>query len=444
MSNGDMRFDPAAANSLWFAEGIGVWYTNPPLQFVGFNWNSRSAGIEQLVANTIVAPPGGRPLLGSWDRPVFYVDNPDIYPSTHGPDNRTSIVMGWAIDYASNTPSFIVGLFNYWGIEKSGYSTDAGRTWTPFAHYPPTIANGKIGGGIAASTPTNIVWVPSNNASPYYTKDGGGTWTQIFLPGVPTAGENGWGFAYYLRRHIVSADRVMPGNFYMYNYLNGLYRSGDGGANWALVHRGEIAPFSGFNARLQSVPGQAGHLFFTSGPQGSIGDKHPGASPFMRSTDGGATWTVVPNVLEARAFGFGKSLNNYPAIYIAGWVNRIYGIWRSDDNARSWIQIGDFPLGSLDDLTAIEGDKCLRNRLCGICRFRLRLWNDIRGQELTDTRVPACISPIGKNAFDEGEQSSRPARQVESAITVLNIGGMNDDVQQEAQRIDQNVPMTCH
>ena len=55
--------------------------------------------------------------------------------------------------------------------------------------------------------------------------------------------------------------------------------------------------------------------------------------------------------------------------------------------------------------------------------------------------VPEPVSAISKNAFDEREQSSRPAQQVNSAITVLNIGGMDDDVQQKAQRVDQDVPL---
>jgi hypothetical protein len=160
-----------------------------------------------------------------------------------------------------------------------------------------------------------------------------------------------------LKRHIVAADRVTAETFYIYNDLKGLYRSIDGGASWTLVHSGEIAPFSGFNAQLRSVPGQAGHLFFTSGPQGNPENRHPAASRLMRSTNGGATWTAVPNVLEVRAIGFGAALTNYPSIFIAGWVKGIYGIWRSDDNARSWIQIGNFPLGSLDNVTAIDGDK---------------------------------------------------------------------------------------
>jgi hypothetical protein len=30
---------------------------------------------------------------------------------------------------------------------------------------------------------------------------------------------------------------------------------------------------------------------------------------------------------------------------------------------------------------------------------------------------------------------------VEGAIAILNIGGMNDNVQQETQRVDQDVPL---
>jgi hypothetical protein len=366
MSEADMLFDPNKIDRLWFAEGIGVWYTDLPNTSAlpaSIVFTSQSAGIEQLVANEVIVPPGGHPVVASWDRPVFYVKNPDEFPSTHGPDNQHAIVMGWALDYASTNPEFIVGIFDWWGVEKSGYSADGGQTWTSFAAYPPTIANNKIGGGIAASTPQNIVWAPSNNSVAYYTKDGGVTWSPVSIFGVGKIDEPGWGWAYYLRRHIVAADRVALGTFYIYNYLSGLCRSNDGGASWKLVHSGHIAPWSGFNAQLGSVPGQAGHLFFTSGPQGNPGDAHPASSPFMRSTDGGETWTVVPNVLEVRAFGFGPLADHYPTIFIVGWVNGIYGIWRSADNAQSWVQIGDFPLGTLDDITTIDGEKNTNGRV---------------------------------------------------------------------------------
>jgi len=360
MSVGDMLFDPAKRDRIWFAEGIGVWYSDLPNTKATPNavtFSSQSSGIEQLVANKVLAPPGGSPLLASWDRPVFYIDAPDSFPDKHGPDNQKSILMGWALDYASSDPTFIVGLFNWFGIEKSGYSRDSGRTWSSFAAYPSAVTNGKIGGGVAASTPSNIIWVPSNNSTPYYTKDGGRTWASVIIDGIPSTGETGWGWSHSVRRHVVAADRVTEGTFYIYNYLKGLYRSTDGGSNWTRLRSGQIAPFSGFNASLASVPGQAGHLFFTSGPQGKSGDPHPAANPFMRSTNGGATWAAVPDVLEVRVFGFGKPLTEYPTIFIVGWVKREYGIWRSDDNARSWIKIGDFPLGSLDQVTTIDGDK---------------------------------------------------------------------------------------
>ncbi len=51
------------------------------------------------------------------------------------------------------------------------------------------------------------------------------------------------------------------------------------------------------------------------------------------------------------------------------------------------------------------------------------------------------VSAISKYAFEEREQSSRPAQQVESTIAVLDIGGMNKDVQQEAERVDQDLPL---
>jgi hypothetical protein len=202
----------------------------------------------------------------------------------------------------------------------------------------------------------NIVWVPSNNGTPYYTKDGGTTWTAVNAPGAPTTGETGWGWAWFLNRPIVAADRVTTGTFYLYNYLTGLYRSTSGGDSWTLVKSGEIAPFSGYNAKLVSVPGQAGHLFFTSG---QLDGDNPYDSPLMRSADGGVTWTAVPNVLEAYAVGFGKAAPGaaYPAIFIVGWVGNVYGVWRSDDNAQSWVSLGAFPLGSLDQIQTIDGDK---------------------------------------------------------------------------------------
>jgi photosystem II stability/assembly factor-like uncharacterized protein len=355
MSNGDMRFDPSAPGTLWFAEGIGAWTTTVSPAMSSVTWTARSLGIEQLVANAIAAPPGGRPVLASWDRPLFYSADPDAFPAQHGPNNANAIVMGMQVDYASTAPSFLAAIAEFWGVEQSGWSEDGGRTWTRFATVPPWSTVGF--GTLAVSTPDNVVWVPSNKRAPYYTLDRGRSWQKIALPGVPDT-ESGWSglhWAYYLNRHVVAADRVTAGTFYLYHTPAGLFRTTDGGASWTLVRAGELTPFSGFNAKLKAAPGKAGHLFFTSGPQ--TGDSPSG--PFVRSTDGGRTWKEVPGVVEVHAFGFGEAAPSasYPTIFVAGWVKGAYGLWSSTNEGQSWTRIGDFPTGSLDEVKTLDGDK---------------------------------------------------------------------------------------
>jgi hypothetical protein len=367
VQGGDAFFDPQVKDKLWQSGGAGMWYTMVPTKKGGGNvWISQSLGVEQLVTNEIISPPGGKPVVANWDFGVFYVNNTDVFPAAHGTVNG-KFAAGWSIDWASSNPSFIVGLVSWWNGQRSGYSTDGGQTWTPFPTYPPSVA---IGGSIAAASPTDFVWVPENNLTPYYTKDGGATWNLVNAPGSPTSGTTGWGFAYYLHRHVVAADRVNIGTFYLFNNLTGLYRSTDGGTTWTLINsNANNSPFggaTGFNAKLKTVPNKAGNLFFTAGPQGNLSDPHPAPNaPFLRSTDGGFTWTRVPNVFEVRDFGFGAPATSggYPAIYIAGFVNNQYGIWISTDNAQTWTQIGLWPINSLDGIAAVSGDMNIFGRV---------------------------------------------------------------------------------
>lgn len=348
MSAGDIEFDPTNPNRLWFAEGIGAWSFDLQPTDGLTNWISHNTGIEQLVTNIIIAPPGGKPLVGSWDRPVFRIEDPDVYPSTHGPDRVDAIQMGWGLDYASSDPNFVVGLFNWWK-EDSGYSTDGGKTWNKFASYPPLFSAGKIGGSIAASTPQNIVWVPNNGGRPYYTIDGGMNWSLVNAPNAPADG-SGYGWAYYFRRISVAADRVLPKTFYLYNYTSGLYRSTDGGVTWTNIYPQQIGSWTTYNIKMRTVPGYAGHLFFTSVDQNNV--------PLMRSTDGGTTWTAVANTNKIAAYGFGKAApgKSYPTIFAAGLINGVYGIYRSIDDTATWEKLGDYPYGWMDGVSTVEGD----------------------------------------------------------------------------------------
>jgi photosystem II stability/assembly factor-like uncharacterized protein len=348
MTLGDAKIDPTNRR-LYIAEGVGVWWTNWPQTFSPFTYYSQSLGIEELVANDIVVPAGGKPLLGVWDRGVFRSDDPDKYPSRYYVING-AFTAGWGLDYASADQRFVVALNNWAGNYKSGYSNDSGENWHLFGTQPD---NQHHGGCIAAATPLNMIVVPANNGVPVYTKNGGNSWAPLAGDGsAEQLPKDGWIFAFYLHSHIVAADRVKIGTFYLYNYIHGLYRTDDGGDKWMLVHRGPVASNSGFNARLRAAPGRAGHLWYTSGPgSGATGQ-------LMRSIDGGVTWNPVPRVINVIDFGFGrpKVLGGYPTIFIVGTVNGEYGIWRSDDEAASWTNIGKYPSDNIDFIKTINGD----------------------------------------------------------------------------------------
>ncbi|WP_426614776.1 beta strand repeat-containing protein [Bradyrhizobium sp. McL0616] len=366
MTIGGTVFNPLIPNQLISSAGVGVWTTTLPTSNFSTSapvvWNSQSIGINQLVAVEIIVPPGGKPVAASWDRPFFYVNSLTQYTSTYSPNTGGNLAQGWSLDYASSSPNFVVGLADWYGIEESGFSTDGGQTWTPFASFPAidgAYVNGtltgqqQVGGTIAASTPQNIVWAPSGGVAPYYTLNGGVTWNTITLPGVSSW--SGFDWAYYLNERTVTADRVLTNTFYLYYPGQGVFETTNGGTTWTKVFSGEISGNSSFNSELMSVPGQAGNIFFTGGPQSG---SQPNNEGFYRSTDGGATWTAVPNVLEVNTFGFGAPApgQTYPSIYVVGWVNNVYGIWESDNNAQSWTQIGTYPQGSLDQITTISGD----------------------------------------------------------------------------------------
>ena len=363
MSSGALAFDPHTAGKVWQSAGVGVWHAQVP-QTLGWwttlEWTSLSAGIEQLVANEVIAPKGGDPVFASWDRPFFAMADVDSYASSYGGGHFS---MGWSIDYASSDPRFIVGLSDWYGTEESGFSADGGKTWSKFAGLP-SFAQSSIGGSIAASSSTNFVWAPANRHSPAYTKDGGVTWTNVSLPG--STGD--WGsfhFAHYLNRTTVAADRVLENTFYLYDVATGLHVSRDGGASWTLVHKGQITDWSYYSAKIEAVPGSPGELFFTGGPVDNGDNSLPSDQGFMHSTDGGATWTAVPGVKEVGTFGFGApaTAGGPASVYMVGYVNGDYGIWQSTDDARSWTQIGEHPMGSLDTIKTISGDMDVYGRV---------------------------------------------------------------------------------
>ena len=77
------------------------------------------------------------------------------------------------------------------------------------------------------------------------------------------------------------------------------------------------------------------------------------------------------------------------------------------------------PIGSLDDLGLESGQDA--------------------GQGAVKDR--ALIGAVGEQFPEKGKQTEQGRQQRETAVAILNVGGGDDAVQQQALRIDQNMPL---
>jgi photosystem II stability/assembly factor-like uncharacterized protein len=67
-----------------------------------------------------------------------------------------------------------------------------------------------------------------------------------------------------------------------------------------------------------------------------------GKAGLEHSTDGGKNFAKVSGVEEAGGVGFGRGREGtLPAVYLAGKVKGVEGIFRSDDGGKGWVEISD-------------------------------------------------------------------------------------------------------
>lgn len=369
-----VRFDPVVAHRLWVAAGTGVFYADLHPAANEVRWISQSRGIEELVANDVIQPPGRAPLFAAWDFGIHVKPDLNAYSTTYGPKERV-LIAAQQLDWSASAPDVIVTnasdtrttcCSEDGDAVLAGFSLNAGRTWSKFPTLPQPpgtqagdpwrMSFGTI--AVSSGDSQNIVWQPTHNRAPFYTTNRGRSWQRVSLSGevLPFTGSHA---VYSYARKTLTADRVRSGVFYLYHAgettnraLQGLWRTETGGASWQKVFKGEIAPLSQYSAKLRAVPGRAGHLFFTSGVAASPDNA------LRRSLDGGATWRSLPAVQRVDDIAFGKAAAGaaYPTIFVSAQVNGVYGIWRSIDDAASWQSVAAFPLGTLDQVTVLGAD----------------------------------------------------------------------------------------
>lgn len=381
------RWDPSDTTKLWAAAMQSVVNITHPLATgaTPVALTNRGAGIEEIVANETVVPQGYAPLFLGHD--IGIIRQPGLLQYATAQVYNTAQFLSYAsaAAYAPNDSRFVVTAHDKQG-GKGAYSTDAGATWTSFATAIPSGLGGSI-----ACTSTEIILVSGNAGRPYYSNDRGTTWSLI--TGLPD--NNRWNNDSSYNRHIVTADHVNIGTFYVmatngYGQTSpGLYKISN---NAGTVDFYATTIDLGANSRLRAVPGNAGHLFFTSGPQGSgygsgsAGDaasNWPHNQLFYYSTDGGQNWADVGalssnnwTIREVWSFGFGKAKpggSGYPVIYLYGFVvsgsspapsGSTPGFWKSEDGGATWSQFGvQYPNGWPDWVSDVNGDMDVYGRV---------------------------------------------------------------------------------
>lgn len=358
MSAGNFYFDPVVHDLLWFPQGTGVWQATNLTDPSVITWNFVSQGIEEFVSTDVLVPPGGKPIVTVDDRNGFYKGDPDTYPQQTILTQKFSA--GTSIDYSGDNPKFVVvessdtRLLN---PPQSGYSTDGGKTWTQFSGLSntPDLYGGNI--AVSATNTNEIIWLPTNNKKPYVTLDRGKTWYPLtFFNNVSTLHTMIW----WGSKKALDSDKV-NGSFYIYSTDNGgkFFRSSDG-VNWqqAAGQAPPGGPSVGNDAhvfgQVRAVPGYANNVW-VSVAQGGL----------YYTQDAGTSWTKANGVQDARSFGFGSPLaaSPYPAVYLYGEVNNMWGVYRSIDQGNSWTLLARYPGGLYAGVSTVAGDMSIPGRV---------------------------------------------------------------------------------
>lgn len=363
LSVGDLSCD--ADGTLWLSEGFGLWRFAGARTASASAWSSFATGIEETVAYEALRVPGGPLVTATADLSGFR------WSDATAPADRQ--LLGYAFSSTTDLEVFggaggpilyaVSSSHHAWGAgsSSSGWSADGGATWTRFA----TVLDG--GGNVlnefgdlavSGTDPDVLVWAPAGrwweSALLYRSADRGASWLPVTKPWPGGIRIDMW-----TKSEFLCADPVAADTFYLYHRTEGLYRSSDGGATWTL-RSGQLPDWGWGAGGISCRPGVAGELWYCAGTAG--GFRNPTASEgggLWRSQDGGATWSRVATIDNARELGWGAALpgRSVPAIYVHGLHAGVEGIYRSGDLGATWERLAlGAPLGLLDDIASVDGD----------------------------------------------------------------------------------------
>jgi len=344
----DVEIDPSNRDHIMHISGGGVWETKNASSLTP-SWAAANNNLEETGTEALIAAPAGASYkfvnsagdIGTW------VETDLATQPTRGPTAAWS--HGFGADMAWSDSNYVaaIGQINQGQAQVGYWSGDGGISWNQFATNAPgaTISNG-FEASVAVTARNNVIWAPVNTV-PSYTTNNGASWTSTNLPALPNAG--------IYRAYHLAADRKNPNKVYAYdsggsswnNAKGKVYVSTDGGHTFALSQGSVTANMAPNGFRVTSLavnPNAEGDIWLADG------------NAVYHSVDSGATWTKVggfasvftvnawPDVQGANAVALGKAAagSTYSAaVYVAGTVNGVSGVYRSDDGGATWTRFND-------------------------------------------------------------------------------------------------------
>jgi hypothetical protein len=331
----DIEVDPTDSNHAVFTTGYGGWETHDLMAMdrgQPTHWSPLAVGIEETVALQLDSASAGAHLISAIGDYGGFVHRDLDRPAPEGSSSPPRFGNTTGVASAALNPNVVVrvGLSaEHRPGENISFSLDAGQTWQGTVATP--TAQARLGSIAVSSDGATWIWTPEREA-PYRTRDRGQTWLPV------------QGLAAGAR---VVADPEDVKTFYAVSLADRiLYRSTDGGATFAArMFTLENAPESysgagrgdprGGQDQIYATPGRSGDLWLAAWDGLYHVPELAGDEPL--------TLTRLPQVEEIHAFGFGMATPGraYQALYLAGTVDGQPGVFRSTDEAQTWVRIND-------------------------------------------------------------------------------------------------------
>jgi xyloglucan-specific exo-beta-1,4-glucanase len=331
---GSAKIDPFNANRAFITSGNGI-YTTSNLWDSKPIWRMALKGLEETVPLELASVPGA-PLataIGDYDGFIYH----DItkYYARHTPSMGTTS----CIAIAGKAPEKMVRVGSDSSNPSMYYTENSGSSWKSVKQ--PT-SNANKGWCTISADGNIILWTPSGS-KPYYTTDGGQSWS--LLPGVT-------------RNNVpVFADFKKEEVFYL--QINNKLRTYVFDKETASFSYTEIALSSGAY-RLTVVPGIAGEIWVARGSAG-----------LMRVSEANTLSPTTNNLKLSRVtcVGVGKARpgRTYPSLYIWGkpTASDPIGLYLSDDEGENWVRINDdqHQFGGPGNAQFVKGDMNVYGRV---------------------------------------------------------------------------------